>query len=86
MATFYIRKDSKTGGFVIIRVNGEYEQHSHVKTMGGIHQILRLIELGLEPRQPWMQEAVRRILTAEEYAKLKRCKEKYVNRGGQNGR
>ena len=85
MATFYIRKDSKTGGFVIIRVNGEKEQHSHVKTMGGIHQILRLIELGLEPRQPWMQTAVRRLLTEDEYAKLKRCKDKYVIKGGRHG-
>ena len=85
MATFYIRKDSKTGGFVIIRVNGEYAQHSHVKTMAGCQQIMRLVELGLEPKQPWMQTAVRRLLTEDEYAKLKRCKEKYVNRGVRNG-
>ena len=85
MATFYIRKDSKTGGFVIIRVNGEYDQHSHVKTMAGCQQVMRLVELGLEPKQPWMQTAVRRLLTEDEYAKLKRCKDKYVIKGGRHG-
>ena len=85
MATFYIRKDSKTGGFVIIRVNGEKEQHAHIKTMGGCHQLMRLIELGLEPKSGWLQTAVRRLLTEDEYAKLKRCKDKYVIKGGRHG-
>lgn len=76
---FYIRKDSKTGGYVIIRVGWPYEFHSHCAKMAGAQQIMRLIEKGLEPNQPWMQEAVRRILTPEEYGKLKKCKEKYVN-------
>lgn len=77
--TFYIRKDSKTGGYVIVRVGYPYEFHSHVDKMAGAHQIMRLIEKGLEPNQPWMQVAVRRLLTEEEYGKLKKCKEKYIN-------
>lgn len=83
--TFYIRKDSKSGGFVLIRVGFPYEFHSHCKTVAGAQQIMRLIDLGLEPRQPWMQEAVRRVLTDEEYAGLKKYKDKYVIKGGKHG-
>ena len=79
MAMFYIRKDSKTGGFVIIRVNGEKEQHAHIKTMGGCHQLMRLIELGLEPKSGWLQTSARRLLSEEEYNALKKAKEPYVN-------
>lgn len=80
--TFLIRKDRKTNGYVVIRVGYPYEYHSHCDKMAGAQQILRLIEKGLEPNQPWMQEAVRRLLTVEEYGRLKKRKEKYVNKGG----
>ena len=79
--TFLIRKDHKIGGYVVIRVGYPYEYHSHCDKMAGAQQILRLIDKGLEPNQLWMQEAVRRLLTEEEYSKLKKRKEKYVNTG-----
>lgn len=82
MATFLIRKDRKTNGYVVIRVGYPYEFHSHCDKMAGALQILRLIDKGLEPNQPWMQEAVRRLLTEDEYSKLKKRKEKYINGGG----
>jgi hypothetical protein len=82
MATFLIRKDRKTNGYVVIRVGYPYDFHSHCDKMAGAQQILRLIDKGLEPNQPWMQEAVRRLLTEEEYSKLKKRKEKYINGGG----
>ena len=79
MVAFYIRKDSKSGGYVIIRVGFPYDFHAHVKSKNGAHQILRLIAMGLEPKSDYLAAAVRRLLTEEEYAKLKKCKEKYVN-------
>ena len=78
--TFYVRQD-KRAGWVIIRVNGHYEQHAHIKSMAGCQQLLRLIEMGLEPKSDWLQQSARRLLTDEEYQKLKRTKDKYVNRG-----
>jgi hypothetical protein len=77
--TFYIRKDRKTGGFVIVRVGGEYDQHAHIKSMDGCHQVIRLIDMGLEPKSAFLAQAVRRLLNDEEYAALKKCKEKYRN-------
>ena len=82
MATFLIRKDRKTNGYVVIRVGYPYEYHSHFDKMAGAQHVLRLIDKGLEPQKSWMQEAVRRLLTEAEYQKLKKCKEKYVNGGG----
>ena len=78
--TFLVRKGRKTGGYVVIRVGYPYEYHSHCDKMAGAQQIPRLIDKGLEPNQPWMQEAVRRLLTEEEYGRLKKRKEKYINR------
>ena len=77
--TFYIRQDK--AGWVIIRVNGHYEQHAHIKSMAGCQQLLRLIEMGLEPKSDWLQQSARRLLTDEEYQRLKRTKDRYVNRG-----
>lgn len=77
--TFYIRQDK--AGWVIIRVGGTYQQHAHVKSMAGCMQLIRLIEMGLEPKSDWLQQSARRLLTDEEYRGLKRVKDKYVNRG-----
>ena len=77
---FYIRKDRKTGGYVVIRVGADYDMHAHMKSMNGCHQLIRLIEQGLEPRSEWLQQAARRILYDIEYIKLKKCKDKYINR------
>lgn len=79
--TFLVRKDHKTGGYVVIRVGADYGMHAHIKSMNGCHQLIRLIEQGLEPRSEWLQQAARRILYEREYLKLKKCKEKYVNTG-----
>ena len=78
--TFYVRQD-KRAGWVIIRVNGHYEQHAHIKSMAGCQQLLRLIEMGLEPKSDWLQQSARRLLTDDEYQMLKRTKDRYVNRG-----
>lgn len=77
--TFIIRKD-RDHGWVIIRAGGNYEQHAHVKTMGGCQQVMRLIDMGLEPKSQWLQQSVRRLLTEDEYRGLKKCKAQYVNR------
>ena len=78
--TFYIRKDRKTGGYVVIRVGADYDMHAHIKSMNGCHQLIRLIEQGLEPKSEWLLQAARRILYDSEYINLKKCKDKYVNR------
>ena len=78
--TFYIRKDRKTGGYVVIRVGADYDMHAHIKSMNGCHQLMRLIDKGLEPKSQWLREAARRILTAEEFARLKQPRDRYINR------
>ena len=80
MATFYIRKDRKTGGYVVVRVGADYDMHAHIKSMDGCHQLIRLIDKGLEPKSQWLREAARRLLHDDEFAKLKQPRDKYINR------
>ena len=78
--TFHYRKERRHG-WVIIRVGFPYDYHSHLSTEAGCQQLMRLIEMGLEPRSERLQQSARRLLTDEEYRGLKRVKDKYVNRG-----
>lgn len=83
--TFYIRKDRKMGGYVIVRVGYPYEYHSHVKKMDGAHQVIRMIDRGIEPNKEWLRVAVRRLLTDDEYRRLKKKKQPYRNRRARYG-
>ena len=78
--TFYIRKDHKAGGYVLVRVGYPYEYHSHFKTESGCHQAIRMIDKRVEPAQDWLREAIRRVLTAEEFKCLKKTRDKYHNK------
>ena len=69
--------------YVVIRVEGEYDQHSHFKSKSGARKIIELIEHGKRPTKKYFVIAARRLLTEEEFEQLQSSgKPKYYNKGG----
>ena len=56
--------------FVVINNKLSYEHHSHFTTKKGALRVLELIEKKILPSDNWWKEAVRRLLTDEEFAQL----------------
>ena len=79
---FTIKKTSRD--YVVIRINGEYQQHAHFKKSSGARKIIELIEHGKLPTKKYFIDAAKRLLTEEEFEQLRGGKkQKYynVNRG-----
>lgn len=69
-----------TRDYVVIRVNGEYEQHSHFKSKSGARKMIELIEHNKLPDKKYFRIAAKRLLTEEEYDSLVGSKkQKYYN-------
>lgn len=69
--------------YVVIRVNGEYEQHSHFRSKSGARKIIELLQHNKMPTKKYFITAAKRLLTEEEFNQLQGSKkQKYYNRGG----
>lgn len=69
-------------GYIVYRK--DTEKHTHFKSKNGARKFLYLMNKNLLPQSPYFVESARRLLTEEEFNKLKtRRKQKYcnVNRG-----
>lgn len=79
---FKIRRNHR--GHVLVRAGGEYSQHAHLKQIETCRTVIKLIEQNKLPRSKYLQGACKRLLTEQEYALLKPCKQQYfnVNKGG----
>jgi len=75
--SFDIKKDSR--GKIIIRQDGEYSQHAHIKTIKGCMILLRLIKNNRLPKSQYLQESCKRLLTNDEFKMLKQDKQCYIN-------
>jgi hypothetical protein len=71
------------GSYIVSRVEGEYSQHAHVSTMNGCRLLIKFIHENKLPTSKYLQDSCRRLLTEEEYAKLRPKKQRYhnVNKG-----
>lgn len=76
---FKVKKDGKKRGWVVIRIDGVYENHAHLKTMNGWRQLRYCLRNNLLPRSEYLQGSCRRLLTDIEYQRLKRPKDNYYN-------
>lgn len=74
---FEIKRNSR--GFVLIRVDGEYKQHSHHKTLKSCHDLIKLIECNKLPKSRYLKGSCKRLLTEEEYNQLRPGKQMYYN-------
>lgn len=78
---FTIKKTSHD--YIVIRINGEYKQHSHFRSKSGARKIIELIEHGKMPTKKYFIIAAKRLLTEEEFEQLRGCKkQRYYNQGG----
>lgn len=64
--------------WLIKREHGEYEQHAHCFTKKDAEKIRTLIDCNKYPHRKEYRFAVQRLLTAEEFKKLKK-KDRYYN-------
>ena len=67
------------GSYIVSRADGEYSQHAHISTMNGCQLLIRLIRQNRLPTSKYLQGSCRRLLTEDEYARLKPKKQKYIN-------
>ena len=58
--------------YVIVRKNTtNYSEHSHLSSLQGAIQLIKLIDHGLMPSSEYLKESARRILREKEFNKLK---------------
>ena len=76
-----LEKESKD--YVIKRVDGTYQQHSHYKDKREAEKLIEYLEKGKRPIRRYDQIAAKRLLTKEEYEALKvqKRKQMYYNVG-----
>jgi len=67
------------GSYIVSRADGEYGQHAHISTMNGCQLLIRFIRQNRLPTSVYLQGSCRRLLTEDEYARLKPKKQRYHN-------
>lgn len=67
------------GSYIVRRVDGEYSMHAHVSTMNGCKTLISLIRQDKLPTSKYLQGSCRRLLTDDEYARLKPKRQRYIN-------
>lgn len=66
-------------GWVVIRINGDYKQHAHLKSKHGVDILLDCIRKNKLPHSQYLQVSCQRLLTEKELSSLKPPKQMYVN-------
>lgn len=74
---FEIKQNSR--GFIVIRKDGLYSQHSHHKTLRSCREVIKLISINKLPKSKYLRGSCQRLLTVEEYSGLRESKQMYVN-------
>lgn len=64
--------------WLLVRVDGEYEQHAHLKTKKDAVKVRNLIDAWKYPYYPEYKVAMKRLLTEEEFKSLDK-KLRYFN-------
>jgi hypothetical protein len=73
-------------GYVVINNKEDYSHHSHFENLKGASRCLDLIYKRVLPNNEWWREALRRLLSEEEFKELRADKQnKYYNVGGGKG-
>jgi hypothetical protein len=78
MIEFEIKRDSNRG-YLVIRVEGNYNQHAHCSTLNGCRMLINLINSGRLPTSKYLQISCSRLLNEDEYKRLRQKRQRYVN-------
>ena len=58
--------------FVVVRKNSRtYEHHSHLSSLTGAIRLIKLLDQGILPHSPYLQESAKRLLRHQEFMRLK---------------
>ena len=59
--------------FVIVRkYTSSYSEHSHLSSLQGAIQLIRLLDQGLMPSSEYLKESARRLLKEKEFNRLRK--------------
>ena len=73
----------KHGSYIVRRIDGGYNQHAHINKYSTCKLLIKLIHTNKLPTSEYLQGSCRRLLTDEEYSRLRpKKKQQYVNKGG----
>jgi len=72
------------GSYIVKRVGGDYSFHAHISTYKGCKILRDCIKKNKLPKSDYLKGSCKRLLTREEYNRLKKSKDRYynVNKGG----
>ena len=76
---YKITTDCK-GYKILWREGGDHSQHAHIRDIRKVKVLIHLIENNLLPKDEYLQQSCRRLLTEEEFAILKKPKDNYNNK------
>lgn len=73
----------KHGSYIVRRIDGGYSQHAHINKYSTCKLLIKLIHANKLPTSTYLQGSCKRLLTDEEYSRLRpKKKQQYVNKGG----
>lgn len=67
------------GNYIVRRVDGEYSQHAHISTHKGCKILIKCIKRNKLPKSNYLKGSCKRLLTEEEYSRLRKPKDQYIN-------
>ena len=73
----------KTHGHYVVYNTEKDKAHTHIRSAKTARKLISLLERGILPDSPFLIESARRLLTIDEFMKLKEHKKKqhYINIG-----
>ena len=73
-------------GYIVINTKEDYSHHSHFENLRGASRCLELIHKRILPQNAWWREALRRLLSEDEFKQLSADKQnRYYNVQGGKG-
>ena len=67
------------GSYIVKRVDADYSFHAHISTYKGCKLLMDCIRKNKLPKSDYLKGSCRRLLTREEYNRLRKPKDQYIN-------
>lgn len=67
------------GSYIVKRVDADYSFHAHISTYKGCRLLIDCIKKNKLPKSDYLKGSCRRLLTREEYNRLRKPKDQYIN-------
>ena len=67
------------GSYIVRRVGGDYSFHAHISTYKGCKLLMDYIKKNKLAKSDYLKGSCKRLLTREEYSRLRKPKDHYIN-------